>query len=523
MSYTLRWKNPSLNANKAAEIIVPVASIISDKSSLRFTGKGAPGYGTIQQENQMRLLENFADTIEPSYPTVGQEWFDTGNGVLKICTSTSPTVWKALGGIQVSDTAPSPAAIGDLWFQRTGARSGIMYVYTSLGRFPQGTTTIGGWNQIFPTVETIAGREEYDNLLSLVNSLVGPTAGGGNGALGRSLPSFTDLTVYDADLVKKFQASTDANVVTPVQDTLSELRVDTISADWDMLLAAAKYAVDRLDLPASMVDDISPVPFVSDGRQAPSALTSLSTSNVRYPTLERRSNRRFGMVTLIRAFTETVNVLNAAVANRYALKGINGSSGTNATFAPTTEVIDHVTFSGTPGGATSEQLSLRFNFATAAELQSFLNSGGAIQLTMSHALGSSPTAQDTNLKNLLDSKGILRFTADKTRVFANVYPLALAAAPTTPGVKDAPAGGVQLTTQILSGAQYGISVGIQTPTQFGFAISITGGGALNGTTTIGWQVIRDNTTYAATNATVKVFGAPIAYVNGDKTGSTFLV
>lgn len=523
MSYTLTWKNRALNANKAADILVPIASVVSNKASIRFTGKGAPGYGTIQQENLMRLLENFADAGPPLYPTVGQEWYDTSENTLRICTSTSPLIWKALGGIQITaigGAAPSPASVGDIWFERTGTQSGILYLYTGLGRYPDNGSTMGGWSQIWPAVETIAGREEYIYVRgTLVEPLVGPTSGGGNGAIGRAIPFFPLLSVYDASLQSKF-AGVDANVLSPANGDRSELLADVNSNDWDTLLAAAKYAVNRLDLPQSMLDDISPVPFVSDGRPAPASLLTLATDDVRYPSLERRSNRRFGIVTLMRAFTETVNVLNAALTNRYSIKGINGTNGANPAFASTTEVVSHASFTG-PATSTTP-LVMKFNFATATDMQSFLTSGGAIQVTMSHNPGGSGTPADTNLKNLLDSRGVMRLTADKARVFANVFPLTMSVAPTNVGILNAPSAGVVLTTQSVAGAQVTVSAGTNSTTQFRIEITMSGGGTLNGTTTISFQVIRDNSIFNSPSPT-KVFGAPVAYAVGDKSGSTSLV
>lgn len=516
MSYILRWKNPALNANKAADIVVPVGSVVSNKASLRFTGKGAPGYGSIQQENLMRLLESFADGTAPQYPTVGQEWFDTTENIMKVCTSTSPTVWKSLGGIQVTASgtgAPSPAALGDVWFERTGGKSGIMYVYTGLGRHPSTETTIGGWSQVWPPVETIAGREEYDAVAALVTQFV-------REPLGKSIPALTNFAALDADLVAKFNSAPDAAVLVPVGGDKSELKVDPTSQDWDILLATARYGINRLDLPPSMLDDISPVPFVSDGRPVSPLLSGLQPTDVRYPSLERRSNRRFGIVTLTRAFAETINVLTAAQNVQRTVKGLNGATGANPTFASNTEIIDHAGFTGSPGGASSEQITLTFNFTNAAAMTSWYESGGAIQITASHRLNATPTAADTNLKNLLDSRGVLRINAVKTRVFANVYPLTISAPVTTPGIAGAPAGGQLVTTQTLGGATMNVYTASYEKS-FNITIILNGGGSLNGTSLFAYQVIADNATYNAP-AITRLYGKPLPFATGDKSGSAFL-
>jgi len=524
MAYILNWKNPALNANKAAAINVPVGAVVSNKASLRFTGKGAPGYGSIQQENLMRLLESFADGAAPLYPTVGQSWFDTNENTMKVCTSTTPLVWKSLGGVQVTGVganAPSPAAVGDVWFQKTGTRSGIMYVYTGVGRHPVVGSTIGGWNQVWPPIETIAGREEYDVLATMVFQLIGSTGNGGAAAIGKNIPDLTSLTTLDADLLAKHAASPDANVLVPTTDSATELKVDPISTDWDLLLSAARYAVSRLDLPANMLDDISPVPFVSDGRPAPTALTTLPATDVRYPSLERRSNRRFGIVTLIRAFTETYNVLTAAVANRYSLKGISGASGTNPDFAPSTEIAQLATFSGSPGGATSETITMRFNFATNADLLTFLNSGGAVQITMSHIPTGAMAPADIDLKNLLNNVGVLRLTADKSRVFANVYPLRFSITPTNVGLRGTTATQTLVPLQQFGGASMAVTGSTPTATSLSVTIALAAGSAISGTTTVRFEIISDATTYGTAGA--RAFGTPIPFAPADKTGSAFLV
>jgi len=532
--YTLSWKNPALNTNKAAGVQVPVGSVISNKASIRFTGKGAANYGQIQQENLMRLLENFADASAPLYPTVGQQWFDTSISTLKICTATEGGVkWRSIGGVQVTAagvSAPTPAAIGDIWAQTTGTGSVVLYIYTGLGRFGGTSTTIGGWSQVYPIVEVVAGREEYDAMLSLVNQLIGPSANGGSNALGNLTPALSNLPALDTDYQTKFSGLSvkDVNVLTPVADPTTELTVDVTSQDWDLLLAAAKFAVSRLDLPAAMIDDISPIPFVYDGRQAPTALTSLPSTNVMYPSLERRSNRHFGIVTLIRAFTETMNVLTTALANRYSIKGINGSTGVNTSFAPNVTVTRQGSFTGAAAGATSGVCTLRFRWNTAAELNAFLFSGGAIQITATHVPGGSGTAADTTLKTLFDSRGVIRITADKTRFFSNTAPLTQSVPLTPAGISGTTSTSNIIASQTLGSETLEIGTAIATPTgnyiEVRFHFFGTGPSTnLNGTTTVAYDVIRDTSTYVSGANTLNAFPAPLAYSAADKISTSYIV
>ena len=527
--YTLQWKNPALPAaggidvNKSTAIQVPVGTVVSNKAPIRFTGKGTANYGAIQQENLMRLVENFADSTEPNNPTVGLLWFDTANGLLKLCSSTSPIVFKTLSGIQITNTgAPAPVnpVVGDMWFQRTGTSSGISYVYTGIGRYPNTATTIGGWAQTWPNPVMIAGREEYDAVVMLVNQMIGVTAGGGTDVIGKSIQNLTSLVTLDASMQAAYvaRAPLDETILTPTSDR-TELLVDPNSNDWDTLLAAAKYAISRLELPANYSEDISPMPFVFDGRQAPASLILLGAANDRYPSLERRSGRQFGIVTLSRLFSETVNVLTQAIASRYSLKGINGATSANPTFNSGVTISRQALFSG-PIGATTAALALRFTFPTTAARTTFLNSGGAIQIVM--ALSGGTTTADTEMQTLLDQRGVLRLTLDKARIFANVLPYALSTTPSTIGLSAATAGGFNILTGAIGAASYTVSASIPTTTTMIIGVILTGSGLMNGTWSIDFSVIKDTETYLAPILT-PVYGSPIAYTPADVTGSPSIV
>jgi len=520
--YTLQWKNPALDVNKGTPITVPVGAVVSNKAPIRFTGKGAANYGAIQQENLMRLTENFADSVSPNNPTVGLLWYDTTNGLLQLCTSTSPVVYKSLSGIQITNVgspAPVNPVVGDMWFQRTGSSSGIFYVYTGVGRYPNTTSAIGGWSQMWPSPTLIAGREEYEAASALVNQLIGPTSAGGNAAIGKSITNLTNLAALDASMVTAFQARTplDTNVLNPTNDSTTELLVDPNSNDWDTLLAAAKYAVARLEVPAGYENDISPVPFVADGRQAPASLLSLNSTDIRYPSLERRSGRQFGIITLSRLYSETMNILTSAIANRYSLQGINGATSSNPNFNASVTSAHHATFQGPIGGATTATLALRFTFASQAIRDSFLNSGGAIQIVM--GLSNPTTTADTDMKALLDQRGVIRLTKDRGRIFANVLPYAMSAAPSATGLSAATVGGLNILSQTVNSSNYAISAAIPTATTMNIGIALTGSGAMNGTWSVSFDVIKDTETYLAPALTA-VYGAPNSYATGDKVSGT---
>lgn len=520
--YTLFWRSPALPyTQKQTAITVPAGATVSDQASLRFTGKGAANYGKIQQENMMRLLECFAGPTAPDYPTVGQQWYDTSIPVMKICVSTAPdpVTWQAQYSAQITnvgDPSPSLSVLGELWFQRTGSASGILHAYTGLGRYGTG----GGWDQVWPQIDTVAGRPEYDQMSTLV-----ATVFGGNGADTRIINNLTDMATLDAALQAAWTAHlpNDVNVVSG-NAVVGSLKVQPNSQDWDTLLAAARYAIDRLELPPTMVDDISPVPFITDGRPAAPSLVLLAPTDVRYPSADRLVNTRYGVVTMSRFYQETYNVLQAGVNNRYLLKGMLGASGVNTSFGPFIVTNTQATFTANAAGspfATAVTHGLIYRFNTSDELQRFFAAAQAIEIVLTHTPSGTPTSADNALKALTDTNGRIRIILEQTFMMTPAATPALSQAPSIYGFAQFAAGPVGTTLATISGAGASIVVrGItESVTSVRIEVDITAGGATTGTFTAAWRHIDDTITYSGG----PVFPTPLAYTGTDKTGSTLFI
>jgi hypothetical protein len=82
-------------------------------SSLYFIGKDVKDYGTIQNDNFLWLLENFAGTIEPVNKVQGQIWFDKGTLQPKIYDGGE---WRNIALTSVGATTGSNIGLGELWF-----------------------------------------------------------------------------------------------------------------------------------------------------------------------------------------------------------------------------------------------------------------------------------------------------------------------------------------------------------------------------------------------------------------------
>lgn len=647
MSYSLDWTDASSDPTKTP-ITVNVGTTNSTATSLVLTGKGAANYGEIQQQNLLHLLENFASATEPANPTVGQGWYDTGSQTLKVCTTLNPSPnWEPVGGLQVSATAPTSPELGDSWYEPTGPSGGVLYVYTGLGRYPTTATTIGGWEQVHPAVQRVAGRDEYDELREMLELIAGsPTGAYGSGALRTEIAQLTDFVALDQDLRTKFSAQgADAavfsqiitsseivhqaiaangvfvlndystpidnrvsggnsttgladpaasftiyingvattitpkafpaaafsesaymlwdstgtlpsgNAVYPVQLTdvgwqydngtsyvpfnpiagqyligrfatygaesgntiypgtryaipwghaveivnpgLSALRVEPNSNDWDQLLAAARYALDRLDLPTSFKGYISALPFTLDGRQAPADLLALPSSDVRHISPYRRSSRSGSIIAQSKRFAETINALQAGINNRFSVKGISAESGVNKSFAPTTTVASwglpaNLSFGGGGGGTAR----MRFRFASYAALYSFLCSGAAIEVVVSHTGGS--LAGDTAFTGLLTSNKTFRFTADATRIFSDTNPKQLSQNIIKKGLWNANLVGTNLVTVSAGGAFITIKAYRNTDPASAIDVefSMSAGAPCSGLTSVQFNLISFNETWA---------------------------
>jgi len=83
MSYTLKLTN--------GQILLTLADQQTDNvtTSLTLIGKNVNAYGTYLNDNFIKLLENFSNTVSPTSPLTGQLWFDTNSHQLNVYNGTA--------------------------------------------------------------------------------------------------------------------------------------------------------------------------------------------------------------------------------------------------------------------------------------------------------------------------------------------------------------------------------------------------------------------------------------------------
>jgi hypothetical protein len=96
---------------------------IDTTTDIRFVGKNYAGYGEVQNENFLHLLENFSNTTAPPKVVIGQIWYDSGSKKLKFYDGSK---FRVAGGAEVSSNAPSGLMEGEFWWDRSAQQ---LYAY----------------------------------------------------------------------------------------------------------------------------------------------------------------------------------------------------------------------------------------------------------------------------------------------------------------------------------------------------------------------------------------------------------
>jgi hypothetical protein len=98
---------------------------IDTTTDIRFVGKNYAGYGEIQNENFLHLMENFANTTPPPRAIVGQIWYDSTSTEKKL-KFWDGTNWRNVGGAKSQTTAPTGLTTGEFWWDTASKQ---LYAY----------------------------------------------------------------------------------------------------------------------------------------------------------------------------------------------------------------------------------------------------------------------------------------------------------------------------------------------------------------------------------------------------------
>lgn len=120
MSYTI-------NKTNSETLITLLDGTLDTTTGLNLVGKNYIGYGELQQENFVWLLENFANDTQPTNPLEGQCWYDTTNNVLKVYDGAR---FRTVSAKSAGTTQPTSAVVGDSWWDTVNDQYNV---YSSTG------------------------------------------------------------------------------------------------------------------------------------------------------------------------------------------------------------------------------------------------------------------------------------------------------------------------------------------------------------------------------------------------------
>ena len=112
-----------INKYNGAQITVVADGTIDNTLDIKLIGKNYAGYGEVQNENLVFMLEHFANATAPARPITGQIWFDSGTGKLKFYDGTK---FRTTGGAEIGVTSPTGLTTGDFWFDTSNKQ---LYTY----------------------------------------------------------------------------------------------------------------------------------------------------------------------------------------------------------------------------------------------------------------------------------------------------------------------------------------------------------------------------------------------------------
>jgi hypothetical protein len=141
-------------------------------TDLIFLGRNYAGYGEVQNENFLKLLENFSNTTPPLKPIEGQLWFDSYNKKINVYDN---LYWKTVANLEVgvensSPTVTKDPTTGDLWFNTSSEQltifNGTEYIVVGP---PVGSDTKAQWKGDFEYNETSLNLPVY-NIKAVIGS-----------------------------------------------------------------------------------------------------------------------------------------------------------------------------------------------------------------------------------------------------------------------------------------------------------------------------------------------------------------
>ena len=148
----------SINKYSTAPIAVVEDGTIDNTLDIKLIGKNYAGYGEVQNENFVFLLENFAGANEPPRAISGQLWYDSSVKKIKVYDSNTAR-WRSTAISQVGTEAPAGLAKGDFWYDELNKQVSVYDGSNFILVGPQGVAGLGTTQMKSVSVKDDAGAD----------------------------------------------------------------------------------------------------------------------------------------------------------------------------------------------------------------------------------------------------------------------------------------------------------------------------------------------------------------------------
>jgi len=144
----------SIDRYNGTTLTVVEDGTIDSTLDIKLIGKNYAGYGEVQNENFLHLLENFSGSMMPPRPVTGQLWFDTSVNKVKFYNGVT---WRSNGGSEAQPDAPSNLSTGDLWYDTSSDQLNVWNgtEYILIG--PQSASGVGVTQMVSASVRDTGG------------------------------------------------------------------------------------------------------------------------------------------------------------------------------------------------------------------------------------------------------------------------------------------------------------------------------------------------------------------------------
>jgi hypothetical protein len=156
-----------INRFNGSQLVVLRDGTVDTSTSVGLVGKNYTGYGEIQNENFLFLLENFSNPNPPATPLSGQLWYNSNESTINVYDGSS---WLPVGSAKVATDQPTPS-LGALWLKSSTKQ---LYVHNGDLWNLIGPEAVEGFGETKVSARTILSNtgDRFPVLVTLVNDSI---------------------------------------------------------------------------------------------------------------------------------------------------------------------------------------------------------------------------------------------------------------------------------------------------------------------------------------------------------------